>query len=70
MTRANDICVRCNNLDAITSAVCTSRGEKHLISSCVYGGKNAGCRKSCKKFEKANEETIQKRLKALRGDIL
>jgi hypothetical protein len=69
MTRANDICVRCKNLDATTSVVCTSGGERHLISFCVKGGKNAGQRKSCRKFEKANEETIEKRLKALRGDI-
>lgn len=69
MTRINDICVRCENLDAITSAVCSCGDEMCLISTCIYGGKNAGHRKSCRRFEKTNEEKIEKRLKALRGDI-
>lgn len=68
MTRETDVCVRCGKLNAATSAVIISDSKRILISNCYYGGKNAGHRKTCSKFEEADKETIEARLKCLRGD--
>jgi hypothetical protein len=68
MTRETDICVRCGKLHTVTSAVIITGNGKSLISECYYGGKNAGYRKTCSKFEEADKSTIEARLKCLRGD--
>ena len=68
MTRIDSVCVKCENLIASESGVDISCNIRSLISQCVFGGKNAGNRKSCKKFKKASDEIIESRLKLLRGD--
>ena len=65
MTTENSICISCENLDCVTSAVFTSHGVRHLVSTCLYGGKNAGNRSSCSKYERASDNAIGKRLDAL-----
>lgn len=70
MTTKDSICVRCANLSAYTNALFTSNsGVKSLTSECYYGGKNAGNRKKCKSFKEASEETIERRLRALEGEL-
>lgn len=70
MTTKDSICVRCAVLLANTSAVCTSpNGVKSLISDCAYGGKNAGNRKKCINFVEADENTIEKRMRVLGGEL-
>lgn len=68
MTTIDSICYMCNNLCAYTNCVCESNGKRHLISQCFFGGKNAGNRKKCARFEKADECLIAPRLKILKGD--
>ena len=67
MTTKDSICVRCRNLYAFTNNVCITKGERHLISSCRWGGKNAGNRKQCKSFVEATEKDIAERTEALEG---
>ena len=63
MTERNSICIQCRNLNAFTDALLTAKnGTKSLISSCLYGGTNAGNRKTCKYFEKAEEKQILNRI--------
>lgn len=70
MTNEESVCVRCRNLYASTSAVCIgTNGKRSLISECLYGGKNAGNRKSCKHFRGANPLIIAERLKILRKGV-
>lgn len=66
MTTKNSICIKCENLIACTTGCFISNGEKALISSCKYGGKNAGDRKTCKQFQPANEFIIAARFALLR----
>lgn len=61
MTTKNSICMKCAHLYAYTIGVCYSGGVYSLISHCMYGGKNAGNRKTCKCFEKAEERIIKER---------
>ena len=67
MTTKDSICVRCAVLLADTTAIFTSNGVKSLVSDCVYGGKNAGNRKTCKNFVEAGKDTIERRMKVLEG---
>lgn len=69
MTYKGSICVSCANLDAALGSVCINDGKYNLISSCYYGGKNAGNRKKCKLFRQANTEIIAKRVKLLDGGL-
>jgi len=65
MTYKESICVSCVNLDATCAAVCINDGKPNLISECYYGGKNAGNRKTCKKYRKASDSVIIKRMALL-----
>lgn len=66
MTERNSICIQCKNLDAFTNALeISTTGTKSLISSCLYGGRNAGNRKNCKTFERAEEQQILDRIACL-----
>ena len=66
MTTKNSVCIKCKHLDAITGAHCiTTNGTRSLISICIYGGKNAGNRKTCKMFQRADEINISNRLATL-----
>lgn len=67
MTHKGSICVSCANLYASTNAVCINDGKRSLISECLYGGRNAGDRKSCKNFRQANPKIIEERIKVLDG---
>lgn len=69
MTTKNTICVKCKHLDVYGIWACTAPdGVRSLISFCGNGGgKNAGDRKTCRKFEPADEKTIAERVKALEG---
>ena len=62
MTYKESICVLCANLSASEKAVCVNDGKRNLISECLYGGKNAGNRKKCKKFRQAKPEIVTKRI--------
>lgn len=62
MTSKNSICVKCKHLYASTEGYCVTNNGNYLVSTCLFGGKNAGNRKKCKRFEEANKQTIQKRL--------
>lgn len=46
-------------------AVCVTNGKRNLISNCLYGGKNAGNRKTCKKHREARPEIVAIRLRLL-----
>lgn len=63
MTSKNSLCIKCKNLETYHS-LCTPAGGKEalLISSCLYGGVNAGNRKQCKSFEPTEQEKITERL--------
>ena len=65
MTYKDSICVSCSNLDAANAAVCITNGKPNLISTCFYGGKNAGNRKTCKKYRKASDSVIERRMALL-----
>ena len=69
MTTINSICLKCRRLYADAYCCCTSSdGTKSLISTCMYGGKNAGNRKTCRDFEKAREDVIAERIACLKGE--
>lgn len=61
MTHKDSICVSCANLSTYTDVAVVSGGDVSLISSCHYGGKNAGDRRSCKHFRQACPETVAER---------
>lgn len=63
MTHKNSICIRCANLDSYEGFVISKSGDVSLISECYYGGKNAGDRKTCKRFRAAKEDTVRHRMK-------
>lgn len=65
MTTKDSICIRCDNLAAYTNARFITGEVAHLCGDCYYGGKNAGNRKTCKKFVEASEEKIKNRMEAL-----
>ncbi len=65
MTNKNSICIKCKHLFAFINGCCVTGNRKYLISQCEYGGKNAGNRKSCKRFEETDKKTIQKRFEQL-----
>lgn len=67
MTGKNSICIKCEKLVSYNSTATPADGEKGLIAFCLYGGKNAGNRKSCANFERASEEKISARLACFRG---
>lgn len=62
MTTKDSICIRCENLDCFLNAKDTTNGVESLISNCLYGGKNAGDRKTCSRFKPASEDVIKERL--------
>lgn len=68
MTTIDSICYKCNNLSACTNCFCITNGKRSLISDCFFGGKNAGNRKKCAKFEEADECLVAPRLKVLKGE--
>jgi len=65
MTTIDSVCIKCRKLHIWSG--CTSNGIRCLISSCYYGGKNAGNRKSCKDFDIASDEVVAERIKMLEG---
>lgn len=67
MTTKESICIKCNCLAYADAACCTENGKRSLISSCDWGGRNAGNRKTCKNFEKADDDMIKHRLDILEG---
>lgn len=63
MTERNSICIQCKNLNVFLNTInISANGTKSLISDCLYGGINAGNRKTCKDFEKAEEQQILDRI--------
>lgn len=68
MTTINSLCIKCRNLYAGSGCCISNNGVRSLISSCRYGGKNAGNRKSCKDFDVASDEVIAERIMILEGD--
>lgn len=69
MTTINSICVKCKNLDAYTCGACIgSNGVRSLISTCKYGGRNAGNRKTCRDFEETTKDVIARRIECLKED--
>lgn len=69
MTTINSICVKCRRLYSSTNGCCVSSdGTRSLISNCMYGGKNAGNRKTCRDFEKTSEDVIAARIACLKGE--
>lgn len=67
MTTKNSICIKCEHNYCSSNAVCETDSGRGLVATCLYGGKNAGNRKSCKRFEKAPDNRIAERLNALEG---
>ena len=65
MTTKDSICISCKHLDCATGAVFISNGIRSLTSLCEYGGKNAGNRISCSKYEQASNNVIGERLEAI-----
>lgn len=66
MTTKDSICVMCEHLSAETSDRVITDSGIHLISFCgLCEGKNAGNRKTCRKFQIANTIKIIGRLEAL-----
>ena len=69
MTAIESVCVKCRNLNAYTTGVYTNlKGVRFLVSSCCYGGKNAGNRKKCKMFSPAPARTVDERETILKGE--
>lgn len=65
MTSKNSICVKCKNLDTdCNSFAIEENGCIGLIAHCIYGGKNAGDRKTCKKFKEAYGTIVENRVNA------
>lgn len=65
MTSKNSICAKCKNLDTDCNSFAIEEDNNiGLIAHCVYGGKNAGNRKMCKKFKEATADIIENRVNA------
>lgn len=65
MTSKNSICAKCKNLDTdCNSFAIGENGNVELIAHCIYGGKNAGDRKMCKKFKEATTDVVENRVNA------
>lgn len=65
MTSKNSICAKCKNLDTdCNSFIIGENGNVELIAHCVYGGKNAGNRKMCKRFKQADNAVVDNRVDA------
>lgn len=65
MTNKNSICAKCKNLDTDCNSFATDdNGNIVLIAHCIYGGKNAGNRKMCKRFKQADNAVVDNRVNA------
>lgn len=62
MTTQNSICIKCKKLVAYSGICIGQDGTQSIISTCLYGGKNAGNRKTCIDFVETDEKTISERL--------
>ena len=70
MTAIEHICVKCETLHHCHDSWCIdNRGKRYLISYCLKGGKNAGNRKTCKRFKQASDDIITDRLNILKGVV-
>lgn len=62
-TGENSICIRCERLSVnLNCKIVAGGGHIKLLSDCYLGGKNAGDRKSCKRYKPAPEDVVKRRL--------
>lgn len=64
MTSKNSLCIKCEALETYSDTLCIPARSKEplLISTCRYGGVNAGNRKQCKNFVPALPGLVESRL--------